>query len=410
MDKAILDYMRYGIYKGTIYFPHNKQTIKEYIKELEPLKKTLMSLNKSDVLISLKNEKPNIFVFSTVVSSIGFTDEIYNLTKNRLSSPLERYIFSLFMKESGFSVKKQMAKLYEEIDLGNYSKECFALFKPSLRTKSAYAKKDKIVKNIKRTIETGKVTDDLKKELLKENIHFEFLKVHLSYRLPVKDKDQIVRSYMDRYGVCDVLPHLEEWYAEGLSEELESYIKTKIEGINTPSEIFRLMLVEKDLRNNSLKALLLEHFSEVDLFQREIPLNINVSPGHKHKTKLGSGENYDYLYLYALSSAILKKSLRAEVLLEGEPIMTIDNIFKNVNGSSASLKHEMVIDTRKINILFSGIIQDDFDIMWDVAADKNIQFSDIGPLMIFGSNRYVLEALIKYLSDGKVVKANGKIS
>lgn len=134
-----------------------------------------------------------------------------------------------------------------------------------------------------------------------------------------------------------------------------------------------------------------------------------MAPSHKHKTKVDGFEKYDYLYLFALSAGMLSEQFAAKVLLNGEEIKGgLFDISKRIDGTSASLKNESIPEDGSINILFTSIMQDDFDVVWDVAADENIHFLNAGPLMVFGSNRLTLKSLIKYIEEGKI--KNGSIA
>lgn len=411
MDKMIIDYVRYGIYNNTLYFPRNKDSIKTYIEELNPLKKILEGKNRSDLLITLKNENPNIFTLSFVLSSIGLCDDTFEFLKKHIKSPVDAYIFITFAYYSSHNFKKYASKLYETADLGEYERDCYDMFKPNLKTKAITKEKRKFIKKVKKCIATDCMPESIKNDIIGRNVHYKDLGEFLSYKFNTKEKDRLIAEYIGKYGIIDILPNLDEWYCEIISTEMLTLIDANLDKITKPADVFKLLVIEASINNKLLKAMIKENLGEKDIFSKTIPTMISITPSQKHKTKINDMETYDYLYLFAVGAGIFNERFGSKVVLNGMDIGNgLFDILKKVNGTSVSLKMRSSIEPEKVNILFSSIMQEDFDVVWDSSVEDDVNFVNVGPLMIFGINYFTIDSFIKYIEEGKPVIQNGEIS
>lgn len=262
MDKIIIDYVKYGIYDNTLYFPNNKKSIEAYSTELSPLKKLLKEKNRSDVLITLKNENPNIFTLSFILSSIGLCDSSYEMIKKTIKTPVQAYIFVIFAYCGKVISKKQIQKFYEDFDLGDYIYEAFSMFSPNLKTKSAIKTKRHWIAKIKNAISTGTFSEKLIKEIVNNKIHYNELSPFLSYKFEVKDKDRLVNYFIGKYGVLEIITKIDDWYIEGASSELLKLLDSSLQNINDSEEIFKLLVIEKNIQNKNIKSLIIDAVKE----------------------------------------------------------------------------------------------------------------------------------------------------
>jgi len=404
MEKIIIDYIRFGIYNNTLYYPRSKDSIKSYIEELKSLAETLKSKDRSNLLITLKNENPNIFTLSFVLSTIGLCDETFEFLKKNIKTPVDAYVFISFAFYSKQKLKKYILKLYESADLGDYELDCFTMFRPHMKMRHLYNERKKLTQKAKYQIEQDKFTEMTHKDIFNMNIHYKDLGEHLSYKFNIKDKDRLIGGYILKYGIIDILPSIDEWYCESISTEMLRLIESSFEQISDPTDLFKLLTLEKSIKNKNIKAMIVENISEKDLFLKSIPITINVTPSQKHKVKIDEMETYDYLYLFAVGAGLLHERFGSRIVLNGNDVGNdLFEILKKIDGFSASLKSESVIDTNRLNILFSSIMQDDFDIVWDSSTEDHVSFVNVGPLMVFGINYFTIKSLIKIIEEGKQV-------
>lgn len=104
--------------------------------------------------------------------------------------------------------------------------------------------------------------------------------------------------------------------------------------------------------------------------------------------------------MIGINSVLLDAEFNSQIYINNVPIEgTIIEKLNYFNEHQITLKPKAEIDESKTNILFSNIVESGFDIIWDITAEKDISFKNIGPLVVKGRGFNLIACLFKYLKE-----------
>lgn len=403
MKTEIINYIKYGIFNNTIYFPYNKKTIEEYIKELKPLAKLIEKSYKDEIYENLYKERPNIFITSYILCNTGLTEKSYEFLKNQIKERMDIYIFLTFAYYSSKIEKKYINLLYKDkIHLiSDYKNLCFDLFKPNLTLSSVFKKRDKVIKKVRKDMELLKINQETINLIKNFEIHFKELSPCMSYYFDQHKKIELTKYFVDKYGILEVISFIEGWFIENIPDDIINYFESKIYNLNKIEDIEELLIIYKTLNDIRLKSLIEKAIlNYIQNKNNNLKISINVIPTLKHKYKIDKREKFDYLYFNGVNAALLDLKFDS-VLYINKSLINGDILSKiyRIDGNDAVLKPEAIVKEDRCNILFSNIEIERFNVIWDSTKMNHIKFVNRGYLSIYGMNKYLLPCLINYIND-----------
>ncbi|QUH22096.1 hypothetical protein [Alkaliphilus sp. B6464] len=402
MKIEIKNYIRYGIFNNTMYFPYNQPTIEEYIEALKPLAKLIELADYDEILDEIYKTRPNIFIVSYMLCTIGLSDKSYEILKKTIKGRIDLYIFLTFAYYSPNVKRRYIQTLYKDnLDIiSDYKNLCFDMFKPNISLIVALKKRNGIIKEIKKSMELSKVDSNTISLIEKEKIHFQELYPCLSYFFDEKYKEHLTKYFIERYGILEIIGFIEEWFVEGMPDIIVECLENEMYELKNIEDIEEIFLIYKTIKDIRLRSLIERVFSDYSPKKSEINICINVIPTQKQKYKIGIKEKYDYLYFNGVNASLLVSEFDGVLhlnhsLIEGEIISKINRI----NGNEIVLRSEGELVEGKFNILFSSINIEGFNVIWDSTNENEVIFTNKGYLNINGISKHLLPCLIKYLKD-----------
>lgn len=402
MNQQISNYLKYGIFNNVLCFPYNRKTIKTYVKELDYLREALEKEHQGAVIHLLKKEDSNIFIVSFVAYVYGLNEEIYRLLSSKIRNRYDLYIAVNFLKNSKHFDRKAVDRLYQDKIgiIGDYKDILFDICKPKGDTMRKFRKRNKILFEIKKEMDTGEVDADIVAKIRDNQIHPSEIGYYMSYYFDLHYKEQIALYFLNTYGVLEILPRIDSWFIDIIPEKINESVKEALYNLTKIDDIITLLIIYKKMNNVRLKGLIDELFQQYhpDVFTKN--LHVYVAATQRSGMKVDKSEKFDYLYLIGINSTLLSAEFASKIYVNNQAVEgTIMEKLERFDARQIALKPVVNRDEEVTSILFSTINEPGFDILWDITAEQDVSFKNNGPLFIKGRNVLLLPCLFKYLKE-----------
>lgn len=402
MNQQVANYLKYGIFNNVLYFPYNSSSIKKYVNTLNYLGELIRKENPKEIVQCLREENSNIFIVSFVSTVLDIDEELYDLLKNKIQNRYDMYVAVNFLRNRKKMDKKLVNRLYQDkmSILGDYKEILFDICKPRPDTQLMLRKRNKVILEVKRRMDTGEVDADIVSKIQEYKIHPSEVGYYMSYYFDNRIKEQITLYYLQTYGVLEVLPKIDVWFIDTVPASIVDAIEETLYDVNEIEDIVALLILYKKIKNERLKSVIYDLFTNYSPKKSEKELAIHIIPTQKSGYRIDKEEKYDFLYLIGINSVLLDAEFRSKIYINNTPIEgTFMEKLNRFNENQITLKPKIDINKDKTNILFSNIIEPGFDIVWDVTAEKDVSFKNIGPLVIKGRGFNLIASLFKYLKE-----------
>jgi len=402
MNQQLENYLKYGIFNNVLYFPYNKSSIKKYISELSYLRGVIEKESPVEIVKFMRKENSNIFIVSFVATVLDVNEDLYDLLKAKIKNRYDMYVATNFLKNRKKFDRNLVNRLYQDKMwiMGDYKELLFDICKPKSDTQLLLRKRNKALFEIKQQMDTGEVDMNIVSKIQEYQIHPSEIGYYMSYYFDVRIKKLITLYFLKTYGVLEILPRIDTWFINTIPTEIVDAIEKSICNMNQIEDIVALLILYKKTKNEKLKGVLYDLFMSYSPHKTGKELLIHVIPTQKSGYKIDKAEKYDYLYLIGINSVLLDAEFNSQIYINNIQIEgTIMEKLDYFNENQITLKSNVVTDENKINILFSNIIDPNFDIVWDITAEKNINFKNVGPLIINGRGFDLIACLFKYLKE-----------
>lgn len=403
MNPIATQYLKYGIYNNVLYFPYNKNSIRKYVKELEPLGELIKKENPKQVAEILKREDSNIFITSYVASVLGVDESMYELLKEKVKNRFDMYVLVNFLCTQKKIDRKVVNRLYQDKMgiLGDYKELLFDICRPRTDTQLILRKRNKALFEIKRRMDTGEVDMEVLAKIREHQVHPSEVGYYMSYYFDIRLKEQIALYFLKTYGVLEVLPRIDTWFIDFVPSNIVNAVENSIYDLSKIEDIIGLLILYKKISNGRLKNVIYSVFNDYAPQKKPVNISIHIAPTQKSSYKIDMSEKYDYLYLIGINSVLLDAEFQSKIFINDKPIEgTLIEKLDRFNEHEITLKPKVeAADLEATNILFSNMVEQDFDIVWDITAEKNVAFKDIGPLHVKGRSFDLLNCLFKYIKE-----------
>jgi hypothetical protein len=402
MNQQLANYLKYGIFNNVLCFPYNRNSIKKYINELGYLKELIQRENPKKIIQYMKKENSNIFIVSFVATVLDIDEELYDLIKTKIQNRYDMYVAVNFLINRAKFDRKLINRLYQDKMpiLGDYKELLFDICRPKPDTQLLLKKRNKVIFEIKQRMDTGEIDTDIVSKIQEYEIHPSEVGYYMSYYFDIRIKELITLYYLKTYSVLEILPRIDIWFIDTIPTNIVDAIEEAIYDMSQIEDIVALLILYKKIKNEKLKSIIYDLFTNYVPQKTEKELAIHVVPTQKSGYKIDKEEKYDFLYLIGINSVLLDAEFNSQIYINNIPIEgTIIEKLNYFNEHQITLKPRADINKDKTNILFSNIIEPGFDIIWDVTAEKDINFKNIGPLIIKGRGFDLIACLFKYLKE-----------
>lgn len=403
MNKEVIQYLKYGIYNNVLYYPFNKSSIKKYVQQLEPLGNLIKSENPREIIKKLKDEDSNIFITSYVASILDIDDDLYKILLSKIQNRYDMYVLINFLCSQKKYDKKLINKLYQDKIgiLGDYKELLFDICSPKTDTLLILKKRNKVLFDIKQKMDIGEVDINILEQIKENRIHPSEIGYYMSYQFDVYVKEKIALYFLEKYGVLEVLPRLDTWFIDFIPTDILNAVEQSIYNIKRIEDVFGLLILYKKINNERIKNVIYQVFTDYCPVKKNKEITIHITPTNRSGFKIDTNEKYDFLYLIGVYSVLLDAEFRSKIYINDRAIEgELMEKLKYFDEHQITLKPSVQpSDEERINILFSNIILPGFDIIWDVTAEKNIDFKNIGPLFVKGRGVDLLNSIFKYINE-----------
>ena len=402
MNQQLAKYLKYGIFNNVLYFPYNKNSINKYINEIAYLRELIQKENPKDIIQYMKKENSNIFIISFVATILDIDEEFYDLIRTKIKNRYDMYVLVNFLRSRKKFDRKLVNRLYQDkiSILGDYKELLFDICKPKFNTQQMLRKRNKIIFEIKQRMDTGEIDTDIVSKIQEYQIHPSEIGYYMSYYFDIRIKEMITLYYLKTYGVLEILPRIDIWFIDTIPANIVDAIESAIYDMNQIEDIVALLILYKKIKNGKLKSVIYDLFTNYVPKKSDKELAIHVIPTQKSRYKIDKEEKYDFLYLIGINSALLDAEFNSQIYINNVPIKgTIIEKLNYFNERQITLKPKIDINKDKTNILFSNIVEPGFDIVWDITAERDVNFKNNGPLTIKGRGFDLIACLFKYLKE-----------
>jgi hypothetical protein len=402
MNQQLAKYLKYGIFNNVLYFPYNKNSINKYINELAYLRELIQKENPKEIIQYMKKENSNIFIISFVATILDIDEEFYDLIRTKIKNRYDMYVLINFLRNRKKFDRKLVNRFYQDkmTILGDYKELLFDICRPRPDTQLMLRKRNKIIFEIKQQMDTGEVNTETVSKIQEYKIHPSEIGYYMSYYFDTRIKEMITLHYLKTYGVLEVLPRIDIWFMDTIPSDIVDAIEEAVYDMSEIEDIVALLILYKKIKNEKLKSVIYDLFTNYVPQKTDKKLAIHVIPTQKSGYKIDREEKYDFLYLIGINSVLLDAEFNSQIYINNVPIEgTIMEKLNYFNEHQITLKPKAEIDESKTNILFSNIVEPGFDIIWDITAEKDISFKNIGPLVVKGRGFNLIACLFKYLKE-----------
>lgn len=403
MNQQVLDYLKYGIFNNTLCFPYNKNSIRKYIRELEPLGELMKKESPRNIIKALKKENSNIFIASYVATILDIDEHLYQILLNKVENRYDMYVLVNSLCSRKKIDRKLINRLYQDKIgiMGDYKGLLFDICKPRTDTQLLLRKRNKALFEIKQKMDTGEVEMDVLEKIKEHQIHPSEIGYYMSYYFDIRAKEVIALHFLKTYGVLEVLPHIDTWFIDFIPVNVVKAIEDNIYDLNKIEDIVGLLILYKKISNGRIKNIIYNVFNNYSPSKSDTRVSIHIAPTQKSGYRIDKSEKYDFLYLIGVNSILLDAEFDSNIYINKIPIEgTLMEKLHRFDEHQITLKPSVQTEEDDvINILFSNIVEPGFDIAWDITAEKNVAFKNIGLLHVKGRSYDLIACLFKYLKD-----------
>lgn len=400
MDELII-FIKYGIYKNTMYFPTTKKDTTEYLRNIMCLTEKIKKEN-TEQLIDLAKDS-NIYISSIIVAAKKLNNITYNFISNKIKNEDDLTIFLwIYCYLNNNRYNKYLNKLY--LEKHNYVKESaaklFNIYTPSFAIKRKIYKRTKDVYKIRYMLESQINLDKLLKLIKDNNIDPLDLRIEMGYTYRNNQiKNEISLHFIKEFMSIDLIELIDKWYIDEIPRNVLNELDRQLNNFTSEGDYIRLKIISNTIEHKELEMLLMDRIEEYSLDKSDKNILFHYIPSIKDHYNFNS--KYSYSLIGSSILTLFSKKYNTKIFYKN------DEIDIELQNSIFTKQHNFSLDDKILDIEYdSGYIiycsekyNKNYNANWDMYSNKCPIYDDTNTqLLIIGKNKYLINSLLQYLN------------
>lgn len=415
MDKSIEHYLRFGIYRNTLYYPNTFNNTKLYLDFLDPIVNGIAETDDAAIYDAIENIDMNIFATSICTSILGLDKNTYNIISSKIDNNNDLLVFVwiyVILNNSKNNIYLNKLLIEKSLLVKENLGKIFKVYKPpfSVRKKIYKIIKDKY--KVRYLIESQEEIETVLEKIKEYNIKPQDIAIEMGFTFDIHIKNSIIKYMLSRYDLVDMIYYIDRWYIDDIPYEIIKEVEDKIKKVSNLKTIYKLLILNTSIDHKALSDIITQYIDNLPIREKGGKLNINYVPNLKSNMKWDGLHAYNS-YVASIVSILNEKfdthiNIKDNEVNSNKTTVIYDEVLNNTSFSLT--KCNPVVKTSTPTILFSNEIIEGYSILWDVSDEECPLYEWNEHLHIVGKNIEIIVSLIDYLNffnNGPATKKDG---